>query len=92
MKFVYQEIASMITKLLMTILWIANVVLNAIMYSKWQTLHCLVMCVLSAIWLLGYSYIFVSQLISLKKFCENYDEQVKKLLEKANINDEELEG
>lgn len=80
MKFVCGKMWKIFGNLLLSLMWVANIILNAVAYVKdthWVSAFCIVLC---AIWLVMDIVDIVITFRDLKRFCEKYDEQIKELL------------
>lgn len=80
MKFVCGQMWKIFGNLLLSLIWVANIILNTIVYVKethWVSILGIVLC---AIWLIIDIVNIVGTFRDLKKFCEMYDEQIKELL------------
>lgn len=80
MKFMYKKVVVIFVKFLWVLVWIANIVLNILAYIKESHWSGILMIVLCWIWLIYSVSSFVIEFLDLKKFCNDYDEQVEKLL------------
>lgn len=86
MKFVCGQMWKIFGNLLLSLIWVANIILNAVAYVKethWVSIVCIV---LSAIWLVMDIVDIVITVRDLKRFCEMYDEQIKELLAEREKN------
>lgn len=86
MKFVCGQMWKIFGNLLLSLIWVANIILNAVAYVKethWVSIVCIV---LSAIWLVMDIVDIVITVRDLKRFCEMYDEQIKELLAERGKN------
>lgn len=86
MKFVCGQMWKIFGNLLLSLIWVANIILNAVAYVKethWVSVFCIV---LSAIWLVMGIVNIVITFRDLKRFCEMYDEQIKELLAEREKN------
>lgn len=80
MKFVCGQMWKIFGNLLLSLIWVANIILNTVAYVKethWVSIFGIVLCV---IWLVIDIVNIVITSRDLKRFCEKYDEQVEKLL------------
>lgn len=80
MKFVCGQMWKIFGNLLLSLIWVANIILNTVVYVKethWVSILGIVLC---AIWLIINIVNIVITFRDLKKFCEMYDEQIKELL------------
>mgnify|MGYP000381687372 CR=1 FL=1 len=80
MKFVCGQMWKIFGNLLLSLIWVANIILNTIVYVKethWVSILGIVLC---AIWLIIDIVNIVITFRDLKRFCEMYDEQIKELL------------
>lgn len=80
MKFVCGKMWKIFGNLLLSLMWVAVIILNAVAYVKethWVSVFCIVLC---AIWLIMEIVDIAITFRDLKRFCEKYDEQVEKLL------------
>ena len=80
MKFVCGQMWKIFGNLLLSLIWVANIILNTIVYVKethWVSILGIVLC---AIWLIIDIVNIVVTFRDLKRFCEMYDEQIKELL------------
>lgn len=86
MKFVYEQMWKIFGNLLLSLMWVANIILNAVAYVKethWVSIFCIALC---AIWLVMDIVDIVITSRDLKRFCEMYDEQIKELLAERGKN------
>lgn len=86
MKFVCGQMWKIFGNLLLSLIWVANIILNAVAYVKethWVSIVCIV---LGAIWLVMDIVDIVITVRDLKRFCEMYDEQIKELLAEREKN------
>lgn len=86
MKFVYGQMWKIFGNLLLSLMWVANIILNAVAYVKethWVSIFCIALC---AIWLVMDIVDIVITSRDLKRFCEMYDEQIKELLAERGKN------
>ena len=80
MKFVCGQMWKIFGNLLLSLIWVANIILNTVAYVKethWVSILGIVLC---AIWLIIDIVNIVVTFRDLKRFCEMYDEQIKELL------------
>lgn len=80
MKFVCGQMWKIFGNLLLSLIWVANIILNTVVYVKethWVSIFGIVLC---AIWLIIDIVNIVITFRNLKGFCEMYDEQIKELL------------
>ncbi len=80
MKFVCGQMWKIFGNLLLSLIWVANIILNTVAYVKethWVSIFGIVLC---AIWLIIDIVNIVIAFRDLKRFCEMYDEQIKELL------------
>lgn len=80
MKFVCRQMWKIFGNLLLSLIWVANIILNTVAYVKethWVSIFGIVLC---AIWLIIDIVNIVITFRDLKRFCEMYDEQIKELL------------
>lgn len=80
MKFVCGQMWKIFGNLLLSLIWVANIILNTVAYVKethWVSIFGIVLC---AIWLIIDIVNIVITFRDLKRFCEMYDEQIKELL------------
>lgn len=80
MKFVCGQMWKIFGNLLLSLIWVANIILNTVAYVKethWVSIFGIVLC---AIWLIIDIVNIVITFRNLKGFCEMYDEQIKELL------------
>lgn len=86
MKFVCGQMWKIFGNLLLSLVWVANIILNAVAYVKethWVSIFCIALC---AIWLVMDIVDIVITSRDLKRFCEMYDEQIKELLAEREKN------
>lgn len=86
MKFVCGQMWKIFGNLLLSLVWVANIILNAVAYVKethWVSIFCIALC---AIWLVMDIVDIVITSRDLKRFCEMYDEQIKELLAERGKN------
>lgn len=86
MKFVCGQMWKIFGNLLLSLMWVANIILNAVAYVKethWVSIFCIALC---AIWLVMDIVDIVITSRDLKGFCEMYDEQIKELLAERGKN------
>lgn len=86
MKFVYGQMWKIFGNLLLSLMWVANIILNAVAYVKethWVSIFCIALC---AIWLVMDIVDIVITSRDLKRFCEMYDEQIKELFAERGKN------
>lgn len=86
MKFVCGQMWKIFGNLLLSLMWVANIILNTIVYVKethWVSIFGIVLC---AIWLVINIVNIVITFRDLKRFCEMYDEQIKELLAERGKN------
>lgn len=85
MRFCYEQIKNIIGRILWVFMWVAALALNIVAYVKenqWVSIIFIVLCI---IWLIIGIVSIVIAFSDLKKFCDKYDEQVKKLCEAAHV-------
>ena len=85
MKFVCGQMWKIFGNLLLSLIWVANIILNTVAYVKethWVSIFGIVLC---AIWLIIDIVNIVIAFRDLKRFCEMYDEQIKEL--KSHVDD-----
>lgn len=86
MKFVCGQMWKIFGNLLLSLIWVANIILNTVAYVKethWVSIFGIVLC---AIWLVIDIVNIVITFRDLKRFCEMYDEQIKELLAEREKN------
>lgn len=86
MKFVCGQMWKIFGNLLLSLIWVANIILNAVAYVKethWVSIFGIVLC---TIWLVIDIVNIVITFRDLKRFCEMYDEQIKELLAERREN------
>lgn len=86
MKFVCGQMWKIFGNLLLSLIWVANIILNTVAYVKethWVSIFGIVLCV---IWLVIDIVNIVITSRDLKRFCEMYDEQIKELLVERGKN------
>ena len=86
MKFVCGQMWKIFGNLLLSLIWVANIILNTVAYVKethWVSIFGIVLCV---IWLVIDIVNIVITSRDLKRFFEMYDEQIKELLVERGKN------
>lgn len=87
MKFVCGQMWKIFGNLLLSLMWVANIILNAVAYVKethWVSIFCIALC---AIWLVMDIVDIVITFRDLKRFCEKYDRQIEQLCENMVVTE-----
>lgn len=87
MKFICGQMWKIFGNLLLSLIWVANIILNVVAYVKethWASIVCIV---LNAILLVMDIVDSVITFRDLKRFCEKYDRQIERLCENIVVTE-----
>lgn len=87
MRAICKQLLGLLIWVFWALIWVANITLNVVAYVNEHHWSSIVMIVVCSMWLIGVIISIVAQVRNLKYLCDEYDNNLKQLIEQSKFTD-----